>query len=66
MTIYENIAAPLSLQKNKAPEMKEKVENIAKLLNVSKLLDKFPNECSGGENKELLSAGHWLLIQSLS
>ncbi|WRK54102.1 hypothetical protein SD457_03315 [Coprobacillaceae bacterium CR2/5/TPMF4] len=64
MTIYENIAAPLSLQKNKTPDMKKKVEDMAKLLNISKLLDKFPDECSGGKNKELQSAEHWLLILS--
>ena len=51
MTIYENIAAPLSLQKNKTPDMKKKVEDMAKLLNIDKLLDKFPDECSGGEKQ---------------
>lgn len=51
LTIYENIAAPLSLQKNKTPDMKKKVEDMAKLLNISKLLDKFPDECSGGEKQ---------------
>lgn len=51
LTIYENIAAPLSLQKNKTPDMKKKVEDMAKLLNINKLLDKFPDECSGGEKQ---------------
>lgn len=51
LTIYENIAAPLSLQKNKTPDMKKKVEDMAKLLNIGKLLDKFPDECSGGEKQ---------------
>lgn len=51
LTIYENIAAPLSLQKNKTPDMKKKVEDMAKLLNIDKLLDKFPDECSGGEKQ---------------
>ena len=31
--------------------MKKKVEDMAKLLNISKLLDKFPDECSGGEKQ---------------
>ena len=51
LTIYENIAAPLSLQKNKTPDMKKKGEDMAKRLNISKLLDKFPDECSGGEKQ---------------
>ena len=64
LTIYENIAAPLSLQKNKTPDMKKKVEDMAKLLNISKLLDKFLMNVQEGKNKELQSAEHWLLILS--
>lgn len=51
LTMYENIAAPLSLQKKKTPEMKEKVKDIAKMLNILHTLDKYPNECSGGEKQ---------------
>lgn len=51
LTIYENIVAPLSLQKVKAPNMKEKANDMARLLNISRLLDKYPSECSGGEKQ---------------
>lgn len=51
LTMYENIVAPLSLQKVKAPDMKKKAEKMAKLLNISRLLDNYPSECSGGEKQ---------------
>lgn len=51
LTIYENIVTPLSLQKVKAPDMKKKGEEMAKLLNISRLLGKYPSECSGGEKQ---------------
>ena len=49
--MYENIIAPLSLQKKKVIEMKKKAIELAKLLNIEHTLDKFPNECSGGEKQ---------------
>lgn len=51
LTMYENIIAPLSLQKKKVIEMKKKAIELAKLLNIEHTLDKFPNECSGGEKQ---------------
>lgn len=53
LTIYENIATPLSLQKNKALEMKEKINTITKKLKIDDILDKSPSECSGGQKQRV-------------
>lgn len=49
MTIFDNIAIPLILDNVDAKTINEKVLAIAKQLNISKLLDKHPTMCSGGE-----------------
>ncbi len=51
LTIYENIVAPLSLQKQKIKDIKQRVLNLAISLKIDKILDKFPSECSGGEKQ---------------
>ncbi|MEG0366036.1 MAG: ABC transporter ATP-binding protein [Coprobacillus sp.] len=51
LTIFENIAVPLSLASCSIDEIKEKVKNIAVKLNVEGLLDKYPMECSGGQRQ---------------
>lgn len=51
LTIYENIVAPLSLQKRKIKDIKQRVLNLARPLKIDKILDKFPSECSGGEKQ---------------
>lgn len=51
LTIFENIAVPLSLVSCSIDEIKEKVKNIAVKLNVEGLLDKYPMECSGGQRQ---------------
>lgn len=49
LTIRENIAVPLTLAKVNKGQIKEKVMKIASKLNVSELLDKYPQDCSGGQ-----------------
>lgn len=49
LTIRENIAVPLTLAKVDKTNIKEKVVEIAAKLNVSELLDKYPQDCSGGQ-----------------
>lgn len=51
LTIYENIALPLSLAKENKKVIHEKVVSTAKRLGIEDLLDKYPNECSGGEQQ---------------
>lgn len=49
LTIFDNIATPAMLATISSKDLKEKVLNIAKELEIEKILDKFPHECSGGE-----------------
>lgn len=49
MTIFDNIAIPLILDHVDSKIIEEKVLSIAKQLKISKLLDKHPSMCSGGE-----------------
>lgn len=49
LSIYDNIAAPIILGHQKPNEIETRVLEIAKTLEIEKILDKFPHECSGGE-----------------
>ncbi len=51
LTIYENIAVPLTLNSLPQEDIRERVEQIARTLGIDSLLDKFPNECSGGQRQ---------------
>ena len=48
MTIRDNMGFALKMQKVPKEEIKEKVERIAKTLQISDLLDRKPSELSGG------------------
>lgn len=56
MTIRENISVPLVLANKGKAEIKEKADEIAEKLSISEVLDKFPNECSGGQRQRAASA----------
>ena len=47
LSIYDNIASPIILDGKK--DINKKVMELATMLEIEKLLDKFPHECSGGE-----------------
>lgn len=49
LSIFDNIAAPILVANEERYKIEEKVINIARTLDIEKLLDKFPSECSGGE-----------------
>ena len=53
MTVYENIASPLRVSKEKLSqkEIDERVQNIAKLLKITHVLGHLPEELSGGEKQ---------------
>lgn len=53
LTMFENIAVPLTLAGIKKSEIKERIESIAKKLKVDSLLDKYPNDCSGGQRQRV-------------
>ena len=48
-TIFDNIAFPLRLRKESGRVIREKVREIAEELGIETLLQKYPNELSGGE-----------------
>ncbi len=56
LTAYENIALALSIQNCDAHEIVDRVNNIAKELNIQKVLDKFPYQMSGGQKQRVASA----------
>lgn len=51
LTIFENISVPLTLSDTPLNEIKERVIEVAQKLNVDMLLNKYPNECSGGQRQ---------------
>lgn len=56
LTMYENIALPLSLQDVPSREIKPKVEKIAKTLDITRILNSYPAEVSGGQKQRVAAA----------
>lgn len=56
LTIYENIALPLSLQGIPSKKIGPKVEKAAEMLDISSLLPKYPAEVSGGQKQRSAAA----------
>ncbi|MEA1939099.1 MAG: ABC transporter ATP-binding protein [Candidatus Caldatribacteriota bacterium] len=58
MTVYENIASPLRVSKNKMSkkEIDEKVREAADLLSLSDLFKHYPSETSGGQQQRIAIA----------
>ena len=56
LTAYDNIALALQIQKCKPTKIKEKVINIAKKLDITDVLDKYPYQMSGGQKQRVASA----------
>lgn len=56
LTIRENIAFGLKLQKVKKDEIKERVENIIKLVKLEEHADKSPDQLSGGQKQRVAIA----------
>src|ERR1700758_2899078 len=53
MTVRQNIAFPLTLAKMKKPEITQKVEETAKILDLTELLDRKPSQLSGGQRQRV-------------
>lgn len=56
LTAYENISLALSITKTDVNEIDEKIKSIAKLLNITEVLNKYPYEMSGGQKQRVASA----------
>lgn len=53
MTVRQNIAFPLTLAKMKKAEIAEKVEDTARILDLTDLLDRKPAQLSGGQRQRV-------------
>jgi len=51
MTIHDNIGFPLKVRSVPATQIDSRVKEVAKLLGIEELLDKKPNQLSGGEQQ---------------
>ena len=56
LTAYENIALALTIQGKKPKEIENKIKEVAKTLNIEKILNKFPYQMSGGEKQRVAAA----------
>ncbi len=53
MTVRQNIAFPLTLAKMKKSDIRQKVEETAKILDLTELLDRKPSQLSGGQRQRV-------------
>ncbi|BEP16909.1 ABC transporter ATP-binding protein [Pyrofollis japonicus] len=56
MTVYDNIAFPLRLRKAPESKIDSKVHEVAKLLHIEELLDRYPAQLSGGQQQRVALA----------
>lgn len=56
LTARENISLPLSLSNTPAREIENRVQRMAKLFEIEKILDQYPYELSGGQQQRTASA----------
>ncbi|EJQ99840.1 ABC transporter ATP-binding protein [Bacillus cereus] len=56
LSIYENIALPLSLQGIHSKKIGLKVKKVAEMLGISEILQKYPSEVSGGQKQRSAAA----------
>lgn len=56
LTAYENIALALSIQNIGAKEIDQKIKKVAKDLDISDILKKYPYQLSGGQKQRVASA----------
>lgn len=56
LNTYDNIALALQIQKCKPQQIADKVKEIAKRLDIEKILDKYPYQISGGQKQRVAIA----------
>lgn len=56
MTVFDNIAYPLSLRKMAKEEVKQKVESILKLIHLEEYAQRYPEQLSGGQQQRVALA----------
>jgi multiple sugar transport system ATP-binding protein len=55
-TVFENIEMPLKAQKMKRNDINTRIEEIAKTLEITALLDRYPRQLSGGQQQRVALA----------
>jgi glycerol transport system ATP-binding protein len=56
LTVYKNIASPLTIAGADKKEIDRRVNEIARMLHIESLLDRMPNELSGGQQQRVAIA----------
>lgn len=56
LTAYENIAIALSIQNVAAKEIDTRIQKVAKELDITKILNKYPYQLSGGQKQRVASS----------
>lgn len=56
LTAYENIALALTIQRVKPSEIEKRVQEIAKKLEITDILNKYPYQISGGQKQRVASS----------
>ncbi len=56
MSVFDNIAFPLKLQRRPKNEIRERVVEVAKILGIEELLDRKPSQLSGGQQQRVALA----------
>jgi len=56
MTVFDNIAFGLKMRKMSKTEIRERVQNAAKLLHIETMLERFPSQMSGGQRQRIAVA----------
>lgn len=56
MSVFENIAFPLNVQKTDASEIKRRVQDMAELVHIEALLKRRPSQLSGGQQQRVALA----------
>ena len=53
MTLYDNIAFGLKMQKESKATIKERVDSVAELVHIEELLERYPAQISGGQRQRV-------------
>jgi len=56
MTVFENVAFGLRMQRVPEPEITRRVQRMAELVHIGELLDRFPAQLSGGQRQRVAMA----------
>lgn len=66
MTVYDNIAFGLKMQKADKKYIKQRVMELVELIGLKGLEKRYPSQLSGGQRQRVALPGLWLRIRSFS